>query len=328
MLSVVLLAAEGRLDPRWMLLVMWVWVNSHGSFPLGLVAVGLLALGRRLDGGDNRTEVRTLLWALGGTVLGAVGPLGLRALTFPLELLGRSETLQEVVEWRSPDFSKGYARIFLVMVAVGVLLLARRPSWRSALPFAVFTVAALLGLRNIPVACIVFVPVLAHCARGIRGLQGRERSPVWAVAGLAVVMVAGMVTVTSLEKPPFALDDFAVDAVAWLDDADAVARPGVNLVHHDPNGNYLELLYGDRARVFSDDRVDMFPKAVIDDEVVLLEGRPAWERVLRDRDVDVVLWGRSAPLAQLLAGSPDWHTVYQDPRWTVACRRGSGVAGC
>lgn len=328
LLCLVLLAAEGRLDPRWLLLVMWVWVNSHGSFPLGLVAVALLALGRRLDHGDARTEVRALRWALGGTLLGVVSPVGPRILTFPVALLGRSETLQQVVEWRSPDFSQFYARVFLVEVVVGVALIARRPSWRAVLPFVAFTGAALLGLRNIPVAGIVFVPVLAHCARGIRGVQGRERSGVWAVVGLAVALVAGVVTVTSLQRPPYLLSDFAVDAVAWLDQHDAVARPGVEMAEHDPNGNYLELLYGDRARVFSDDRVDMFPKAVIDDQVALLNGRPDWEAVLRDRGVDVVLWDRRKPLAQLLAGSPDWRTVYQDPTWMVACRRGSGVAGC
>ena len=39
-LCLVLLAAEGRLDPRWLVPTMWLWVNTHGSFPLGLVAVG------------------------------------------------------------------------------------------------------------------------------------------------------------------------------------------------------------------------------------------------------------------------------------------------
>ena len=48
-LCLLLLAAEGRLDPRWLVPTMWLWVYTHGSFPLGLVAVGLLAIGRRLD---------------------------------------------------------------------------------------------------------------------------------------------------------------------------------------------------------------------------------------------------------------------------------------
>ena len=34
-LAAVLLAADGRLDPRWLVPICWVWVNTHGSFPFG-----------------------------------------------------------------------------------------------------------------------------------------------------------------------------------------------------------------------------------------------------------------------------------------------------
>ena len=36
-LALLCLAMEERLDRRWLLPIGWVWVNSHGSFPLGLV---------------------------------------------------------------------------------------------------------------------------------------------------------------------------------------------------------------------------------------------------------------------------------------------------
>ena len=35
----VLFAVEDRLDPRWLVPIMWLWVNIHGSFPIGLAAI-------------------------------------------------------------------------------------------------------------------------------------------------------------------------------------------------------------------------------------------------------------------------------------------------
>ena len=84
---------DGRLDPRWLVPIGWVWVNSHGSFPLGLVLLVVAAVGTRLDGASPSVELRCLGWAhrrhRGGAV---VSPLGPRALVFPLELLVRSRT--------------------------------------------------------------------------------------------------------------------------------------------------------------------------------------------------------------------------------------------
>ena len=63
LLGVTLLVAEERF-PAWVLLpVFWLWVNSHGSFPLGLVALACYALGRRLDGERRPPELRALAWA-------------------------------------------------------------------------------------------------------------------------------------------------------------------------------------------------------------------------------------------------------------------------
>ena len=55
-LALLLLAMEGRLAPRWLLPIGWVWVNSHGSFPLGIVLLVVAALGQRLDGRSCRSS--------------------------------------------------------------------------------------------------------------------------------------------------------------------------------------------------------------------------------------------------------------------------------
>jgi hypothetical protein len=318
-LCILLLQADGRLDPRWALPVMWVWVNVHGSFPLGLVAVGLLAVGRRLDGESPRVEGRVLGWATAGTLLGAVSPLGPRLLLFPVELLQHQETLRYIVEWKSPTFDTWGQRLFLVQLVVAIVLLVRRPSYRVVLPLVVFTAAALLGLRNIPVASLVLVPGMALGAAGLGSIDGARRSFATGLAAVALVALSAVVAVSQLGQENFALSAYPEDAVEWLDD-EGLIDPDVRLVSRDFVGNYLEALEGDDVRVFMDDRYDMFPPEVSRDYISLVRGNDPGT-VLDRYGAQVVLWDRETPFASWLEEADGWGIVYEDDDWLIACPR-------
>ncbi len=315
-LGLALLAAEGRLDPRWLVPTFWVWVNVHGSFPLGLAALVALLVGRRLDREDASAEGGAVRWAVVGTLVGAVNPLGPRMLLFPFELLARQDVLQHVVEWQAPDFRGVSERVFLMEVAVAILALVRRPSWRAGVPLVLFTSAALIGSRNVVVASVVLVPGLAVGLGGLGSITGLERRPAFRVLaiGLPVLMALGMLSRLGDPYPP---DGYPVDAVAWLEDHDLTDR-GSRLVTQDFVGNFLESRLGARGIVFMDDRYDMFPTQVIDDYFVILRGRPGWDDVLDRYEPDAVLWQEEQPLAQLLRASSDWEVVYDEDGWLIA----------
>lgn len=323
-LAVLLVAAEDGLDPRWAVPVFWLWVNVHGSFPLGLVALGLLALGRHLDGGSSRTERRVLLWGLLGTALGALNPLGPKLLLFPVQLLSKQETLRNIVEWKSPTFDTVGQRLFLVQVVVAVVLLVRRPSYRVALPLVVFTAAALLGLRNVPVASLVLVPGMAIGVAGLGSIDGARRSLGTAVGAIALVALGLLVTVSESGRENFALGAYPVDAVEWLD-GEGLVGTDVRLVSRDYVGNYLEALEGDDVRVFMDDRYDMYPAEVSADYIDLVKGLDPGA-VLERHDAEVVLWDRDTPFASWLEEADGWGVVYEDDDWIVACPRADAEA--
>jgi hypothetical protein len=320
LLGVTLLVAERRLPAPVLVPVFWLWVNSHGSFPLGLVALGCFALGSRLDGERRPSELRPLMWAAIGTVLGAINPLGPVLLTFPVSLLQRQDSLSAVVEWQSPSFAQTYGRAFLVLVLFAVAALVRRPSWRSAVPFAVFLAAGLIATRNLPVAALVMTPGIARGAEGLGGLTGELRSRVTAVLAAVVIVIGGLAVAGRLGEPDLDLRDYPVDAAAWLDQ-NGLLGPDTRRAHSDVTGNYLELLLGDRAAVFSDDRVDMYPADVVDDEITLLHAGPEWRSVLERWDIDVVLWPRGAALDEFLAADSGWRLAYADQGWVVYTRR-------
>ncbi len=318
-LALTMLAAEDRLSPRWLVPVFAAWVNVHGSFPIGLAALAVAALGRRLDGAAPRVELAALRRAVLGTVVGAASPLGLRLVTFPVELLGRQEILRHVNEWKSPAFVESYQRAFLVLVVLAVVGLVRRPSWRAALPTVVFVPAALLSVRNIPVASLVLLPGLAGGLAGLGSVTGEVRRPQFRVAALAVVALSAAVLVGRSTGATLTLDRYPVAAVDWLDRQGTA--PGGRIVADELVGNYRELRYGARARVYADDRFDMFPLPVLRDLVTLNRGAAGWEEALDRARPDAVLWAADAPLGQLLVLSPDWDVVWDHDDWLVATPR-------
>ena len=238
---------------------------------------------------------------------------------FPLELLRRQDVLSNVLEWQSPKFMHIGQRAFLVEVVLAIVLVARRPAWRTVLPLAVFAAAALLGTRNIVVAGTVFVPGLAVGMSGLSDMVGDERKPIFRpiVATLAIVGGLLAIVVVGEQGPVFSFKGYPVAAVTWAE-RNHLLDPGAHVVARDYVGNYIELRYGTDVKVFLDDRYDMFPTSVVEDSTALNNGRAGWNDVLDRYHTSAVIWPTNEALAQLLADSPRWRVVYTDQEFLIA----------
>ena len=321
LLAVTLLVVDDRLDRRWLLLIGWVWVNVHGSFPLVLVVPAVAWLGTRLDRRDGQVEREAVVAAGAGLSLGVINPYGIDLLAFPIRLLVRQDVLATIVEWGSPDFQRLELRLVLLQLVVAIGLLVRRPTYRSAALLTVFTAAMLLSARNAPVLSIVLIPGMAAAAGEwgpLRAADERRRS--W--IGAAAIGVCGLLVLPPmLARPHAVLDPYPVEAVDWLDQHGLVgAVDAPRLVSHDYVGNYLEARYGTDAWVFIDDRYDLYPDWLVEDYQTLLHGRPGWDEVLARHDAQVVLWEPDRPLSELLALSTTWQVTAEIDGWLIACR--------
>lgn len=323
-ISLVWLALEDEL-PWWALLpTMWVWGNSHGSFVLAPALVALVMAGGALDRGRSWRDVprHERLVAAGvvlGAALAAAGPLGVRVLTFPLVATRRTEVFQQVTEWQAPDFRSSSELAFLVFATSGLLLLARlRVAWRYGLPTAAFVGASLYAQRNIVVATVVLVVVLARVLPAMGTLRAADRPPLARPLGALVAALFALIVANTLLTPAEATGDYASRALAWADatdlDSDRMATDVLN-------GNLLEVLDGATGTVFVDDRFDMLPDEFFRDYLVLERSSSRWEEVLDDHRIDAVLWSRSEGLASLVASSDEWRVAFSDPAWIVATRR-------
>ena len=88
LLALMLVIAEGRGDPRWLVVVGFLWISVHGSRPLGLMILGARWFRSRIDraaGGDPVTaewrdrDADAAIWLSVGVLLaGIVNPYGPR----------------------------------------------------------------------------------------------------------------------------------------------------------------------------------------------------------------------------------------------------------
>ncbi len=326
-MGLAVLAGEGELDPRWLLPLGWVWVNSHGSFPIGVAYLLVVALGRRLDHLDASVELRAFRWLTGGVLLGAVNPLGPKLLVFPVQLLQHQEVLRHVTEWQAPQFHDLGERIFLLQVGLAILALVRRPRYRNALVVAVFVAAALLGARNEAVASLVLVPVLAEAWSNVGGLKASAREGISRLLAVAGVVLIAAVAMSRLGQPAFDVSGYPVAALDQLDEW-KVDLQRVHLASIDQVGNLIELRDGPGQRVWFDDRFDMFPDAVTRDAFALNDARPRSLEVLDAHGIDLVLWPSQGGLTAVLSATDEWRDLDDaDDGWRLFCRVGAPLGG-
>lgn len=323
------LAADGQLRPGWLVPVAWVWVSSHGSFPLGVVLLATLVVGAVLDRRPVRAPLHALGWFAAGVALGAVNPLGPRLIWFPFELLGRSDVLRDAIqEWKPLALDSTAQIAFVLLLVVGLVSVVRERSWTALGVVGVFGAAAIASRRNVPVAVIAMAPVIARSLPAWGTMTGEERPRVVRPAMAAVLAVVALYSLSALQQPATAYLAYPVDAVDRLEAAGLAGdQTRARLVAPDYVGNYLSARYGDGAHSFIDDRYDLFALDLIDDYSVLvrLDGDPA--EVLDRHEADLVLWRDDEQLGPWLEDSEEWVLApWQDGPWRVHCRVGSDAA--
>ncbi len=318
--AVLVVMVETGKGPPWALVpLMWVWLNVHGSWPLGIAYLIVRMIGRRIDGVEQGRLPRLTAFAAMGAVLGVANPIGWRLVAYPLSVVTHHSAFAHIVEWQSPSFSNPVNLAFLAgaLVAV-VLLVAQRGTVEDVLVVAVFSAAALSASRNVPVAALLVTPVLARAMAGIGTIEGTKRGLVPVVGLVALVALGLALTAGAMRRPAYNLSLYPVSEVSWLQQHHLV--PG-RVATTDYVGNYLEFRYGTRASAFIDDRADVFPPAVERDYGTLLTGSEGWQTVLARYRFDVVLWPRADALASLIAEDPGWKVRISDRKWVVAVRR-------
>ena len=323
LLSLVLLRA-----PRWSLpLLFAVWVNLHGGFVFGLVALGIL-LATEIE--DRRTAWRAGAVALVAAAACLLNPTGLDAFRPTFEYaFDKSSPFRTLDEWRSP-FQPGGIRSWLYVPSIGVFLVAAvggfalklyRDSrvWTAGVALGGATLAMSLQHRRIvPLFAIstslALAPVLA---RLIQALPAMVRTASRSVAVPAVVLALGIVWLApyplrSSHAFHYLTSEFSfpVEALRFVE---------VNRLRGDVFalynwGGYVHLRTAGALRVFIDGRADrVFAPETYRAYVRVLGRAPGWRDIVEGSGAQYVLWPRWLPAHTAeLEGSGRWRVLYYD----------------
>lgn len=322
---------QGKQRAIWFLPALFlVWVNTHGSFAVGIGAIavylisGLFAFraggieARRWTAEERvRLEGVLLLCVLGL----AITPYGVRLALYPFHVASSLPVgVANVREWQSMPFNFAGGQIFLALVLVFFLT-------QIAFRFSLRLEEVVLVVGGIAMACLhlrfllVFVPVFAPCfavivARWVPGYD-RKKDRYALNAALIGLVLAGIVyyfpSRASLAHTVAA--KFPVNAVQYLQQH-PVAGPTFNSYGF---GGYLVLA---GQKVFVDGRADPYERGgSLADYFYVAQLQPGALTVLQNYGIQSCLLDRTEPLVTLLSATPQWQEIYRDGVSVLFVRR-------
>jgi len=315
-------------SPRWLWafpLGMALWVNTHGSFPVGLLLVGLTGVGKAMEAGMGRAPAAPVGRYLGAFVaaLGATGlnPRGFGVYAY-LAMMARHPVIRTLVpEWAPPGLDRHGLLFYAALALLGALLAI--PPRRLAAPQGLIAGAfALLGLwtsRGVVWFGMAVAPILAARLRDLwPEPPGRRGIP--ALNALFLGLLGGMaVAALPWFKPWWPLP---AAKAGWISAETPVAatafllreRPPGRLFHALSFGSYLIWAAQPDYPVFVDTRLELYPMAIWEDYLAISAAAPGWEDRLARYGVCLLMLSpvEQPALLEAVARSPRWERVYED----------------
>ncbi len=316
---------QGRKKALWVLPALFLlWVNTHGSFVLGLVVLGVYWASGLVDvevGGLKAErwtewERRQLSFVFLLSLVGiGVTPYGTRMTGFTLQAilhgpLGKAH----IVEYQPLSALGGPFKLFLGLVLLFLLAqIVLRPSYRleewAQLVGTIY--GACVHLRLLLFFVLIFTPLVARLlARWVPAYDAaKDRYILNAVLmGLTVLGLARFFP-SRQEMERVVACAFPHGAVKYLRRHPTNTR----MFNDDLWGAYLIRSLGHEHKVFIDGRTQLYEEAgVFGDYLRIVEVDRDTLLLLRKYGVEACLIERDAPLATLLAALPQWKCAFED----------------
>jgi hypothetical protein len=330
-----------RRSRAWLLalfpLGMLIWVNSHGSFVLGLVLLGLWLADRawqalrRWLAGDGRGALDLLAApavALAAALLACLAnPRGPGMLAYLRDLSSNPAVRSLAAEWGAPTLQTVGGALFLLGLALAALLLAlspRRPTIFEAGTFLVFGLLGLQAARNSVWFGLAMAPVLArHLAAISQQRLTRTSGAGWPALNLALASVLLVIALLSLpwfkhllplpeRRAGLVSQETPVAATEFL----LAERPPEPLFHEMGYGSYLIWAAYPQYRVFVDPRIELYPLSLWLEYLAISTAQEGWEDRLQEHGINTLLLDRveQPALTQSASRSDRWQVAYDDGR--------------
>jgi hypothetical protein len=325
---------QQRLKSLWFLPVLFaVWVNTHGSFVLGLFflacywAGGLVGFqwgNLRVDPWPQAKRRHLLLVSLLSGLAILVTPYGARLAAYPFQLM-HTQPLNVffVVEWKQLDLSTWWGQAFLLVVLAWIAAQVISPivyPLEILVPLLAVTYESFVHNRFLLLFVPIFAPVLAtYLARLLPTYNAAKESYAMNAVFTVAILVGGIALMPSNMKLQETLRRaYPMGAVDYL----RTHPVDSGMFNNDHWGGFLIWSLGPQHQVFIDGRIDIYEYAgVLADYVSIARADQSTFSLLQKYGVRSCLLPREGPLVAKLAGSSDWEKTYEDERSVIFLRR-------
>ena len=320
-------------------LVMLIWVNSHGTFLIGLVLIGIWwgqeiwEVIKQRSNGEHKVEKKLIVTpsiVLGISALVClINPRGLEIVNYLKTLTSNNVVQKLVTEWAPPTLNTLMGAIFLFGLMGSAILLALSPKRPNLFQVATFLVFGLLGLktsRGIVWFGLVMAPIVAeHVSAVVNSLFKPEKRPAAQEGSriLNILFTILIIIMGGLSLPWFKNILPLPTAKAGLISAETPVQATKVLLDRNPPahlfnamsfGSYLIWEAYPEYQVFVDSRIELFSEKVWEDYLNISNANGDWESRLSEYGVDTLMLSpvEQPTLIQAVQGSDGWDLLYQD----------------
>jgi hypothetical protein len=321
-------------------LIMFLWVNVHAGYILGIVIEIVYIVGWVIELSILRfwkkenIETKTkrslmiLVGALAATLLTVpLNPVGFRIYTFSFQILFDPAIQAYVQEWVSPDFHMAMwlPLAFMILALIGSGMVGNRPFSITKIILTVgFGFAALQSARHAPLFAITVVPVLAEQLDNLIKFRPAKQDPTRLMRWVNTILIGAVVLVLALKiiqlperQKKVEAENFPVQAVNWIINN----KPEGNIFNTFNWGGYLIWkLYPDYL-VYIDGRPDMYGSEFMSDYIEIHFANPGWEEKLDQKNARLVIVESDSSLANALQQSTKWEMIYEDQQSMIFSKK-------
>jgi hypothetical protein len=313
-----------RLRLYWLPLIMIIWVNTHGSFVVGLVVLGAYGLEALFQ--KNYVRFRELFIAGLACLLAlCVNPYGIFFYKVLQNVFG-SDMYLYISEWKPFKFDVQYpVTIWLVMLFTLAITVGVRATIADTTLTLLWLVAMLMSQRNAMYFILFSAPVMMS---GLQNLKERfahlcvAQPPAYSSTTSVPVLFFALLSVmaASYLAPNYIWQDkgYVIEAEknseAAIGEYQKYCQQRKFLTDYNLGG-YIIYLSGGHCPVFVDGReATAYPADVLKDYIAYIDQAPDWqERILRRGITGIFMANDSVFVKAHEAGQyQEWRQVYKD----------------
>jgi len=308
--------------PLWILPPLFcLWINTHGSWSLGMVIFSLMAVSGLVGGAWGKIDsvrwtpkqLRKLgLVAVASVAALFVNPFGWRLVYYPVDLaFNQRLNITHVAEWVTVDFHTMRGKLVLMLI-VGLLLaqMVRNRRWNlgELLVFLFALYSGVTYVRFLILLAVVVAPILAKALDFFPRYRPLDDTPKLNAAVILLTLVALVYwRPTPARIAPSVEQSFPTRLMPYLE-----AHPlDGNLLNFYFWGGYLGWK-NPNIKVFVDSRVDIFEyEGVLNDYLsILMLKNP--DSIIEKYRIKYVLFPPTEAYTYVLEHDPRWKLLYKD----------------